>query len=81
MNELLAAHDARLPLIAENKADRLTAAENRVCSLAAKGMTNRQIAAELFITIKAVEWHLSRSFSKLGISSRKALAGLVDARD
>ncbi|AUI50495.1 Predicted ATPase [Arthrobacter crystallopoietes] len=81
MTELLAAHDARLPLIAENKADRLTAAESRVCSLAAKGMTNRQIAAELFITIKAVEWHLSRSFSKLGISSRKALAGLVDARD
>ncbi|WP_262107054.1 LuxR family transcriptional regulator [Arthrobacter sp. Marseille-P9274] len=81
LGTLLAGQEAQLPLLAENKADRLTAAEFRVCSLAAKGMTNRQIAAELFITIKAVEWHLSRSYPKLEISSRKQLASAMDARD
>jgi DNA-binding CsgD family transcriptional regulator len=41
-------------------------------------MTNRQIAAELFITIKAVEWHLSRSFGKLEITSRKHLPAIMN---
>ncbi|TJY64157.1 hypothetical protein E4J89_18570 [Arthrobacter sp. CAU 1506] len=81
MTRLLAQQDSQLPLIAENKADRLTPAEYRVCSLAAKGLTNRKIAAELFITIKAVEWHLSRSFAKLEISSRKALPTVMDPQD
>jgi DNA-binding NarL/FixJ family response regulator len=81
MTRLLAQQDHHLPLIAENKADRLTPAEYRVCSLAAKGLTNRKIAAELFITIKAVEWHLSRSFAKLGIASRKELAAVLDRQD
>ncbi|MCG2621805.1 AAA family ATPase [Arthrobacter sp. I2-34] len=73
MATLLAAQETSLPILADNPADRLTPAEFRVCSLAAKGLTNRQIAAELFITIKAVEWHLSRSFAKLRISSRRQL--------
>lgn len=81
MTLLLAPVDANLPLIAENKADRLSAAEHRVCSLAAKGMTNRQIAAELFITIKAVEWHLSRSFGKLEITSRKHLPAIMNVTE
>ncbi|MGW6172072.1 AAA family ATPase [Arthrobacter sp. NPDC055138] len=81
MTRLLAQQDSHLPLIAENKADRLTPAEYRVCALAAKGLTNRKIAAELFITIKAVEWHLSRSFAKLEISSRKALPTVMDPQD
>ncbi|MET1154860.1 AAA family ATPase [Arthrobacter sp.] len=81
MTRLLAEQDSQLPLIAENKADRLTPAEYRVCALAAKGLTNRKIAAELFITIKAVEWHLSRSFTKLEISSRKALPTVMDPQD
>ena len=81
MTRLLAQQDSQLPLIAEHKADRLTPAEYRVCALAAKGLTNRKIAAELFITIKAVEWHLSRSFAKLEISSRKALPTVMDPQD
>ncbi|MFD1214914.1 helix-turn-helix transcriptional regulator, partial [Arthrobacter sp. GCM10027362] len=80
MAALLAAQAAP-PAAAEQRADRLTAAEYRVCSLAAKGLTNRQIAAELFITIKAVEWHLSRSFAKLEISSRKELPAVLAPRD
>lgn len=53
---------------------RLTPSELRVCRLAARGMTNRQIAEHLFVTIKAVEWHLSHAYPKLGVTSRAGLA-------
>lgn len=52
----------------------LTRAEWRVSELAASGLTNRQIAEQLFVTIKAIEWHLSNTYSKLGISGRTELA-------
>jgi DNA-binding CsgD family transcriptional regulator len=57
----------------------LTASERRVARLAAGGRTNRQIAEELVVTIKAVEWHLSHVYRKLGISSRTHLAGTLGA--
>jgi DNA-binding CsgD family transcriptional regulator/tetratricopeptide (TPR) repeat protein len=57
----------------------LTPSERRVADLAASGMTNRQIAQSLFVTVKTVEAHLSAAYGKLDISSRrrlsKALAG------
>ena len=37
------------------------------------GASNRQIAAELFLTVKTVEWHMSNAFRKLDISSRQDL--------
>ncbi len=52
----------------------LTASERRVASLAVSGLTNRQIAEELVVTVKAVEWHLSHVYRKLGIASRTDLA-------
>jgi DNA-binding CsgD family transcriptional regulator len=52
----------------------LTPGELRVAELAAQGLTNRKIAVQLFVTVKAVEFHLSRVFSKLGISGRRELA-------
>jgi DNA-binding NarL/FixJ family response regulator len=52
----------------------LTASERRVARMAADGLTNRQIASELVVTVKAVEWHLSHVYRKLGISSRTMLA-------
>ena len=55
----------------------LTASERRVARLAADGLTNRQIAGELVVTIKAVEWHLSHVYRKLGISSRTHLASTL----
>lgn len=51
----------------------LTNAERRVSALAAAGLTNRQVAEELHVSVKAVEWHLSRTYRKLGISSRSGL--------
>jgi DNA-binding CsgD family transcriptional regulator len=55
----------------------LTDAEQRVARLAARGLTNRQIAEQLGVTVKGVEWHLSRVYRKLGIRSRVGLADLV----
>lgn len=57
---------------------RLTNAEQRVARLAAQGLTNRQVAEHLNVTIKAVEWHLSRVYRKLGIGSRAGLEGLLE---
>ncbi|MFI2707900.1 LuxR C-terminal-related transcriptional regulator, partial [Nocardioides sp. CER28] len=56
----------------------LTQGERRVARLAARGLTNRQIAEHLTLTIKGVEWHLSRVYRKLGISSREELLELID---
>jgi DNA-binding CsgD family transcriptional regulator len=57
----------------------LTMSERRVAQLAAVGLTNRQIASELVVTVKAVEWHLSHVYRKLGISSRSGLASTLGA--
>ncbi|WP_083268674.1 helix-turn-helix domain-containing protein [Lentzea guizhouensis] len=51
----------------------LTASERRVVELAAAGETNRAIADHLFVTLRTVEVHLTRSYRKLGISSRAEL--------
>jgi ATP/maltotriose-dependent transcriptional regulator MalT len=52
----------------------LTASELRVAAEAARGVSNREIAQSLFITVKTVETHLSNTYGKLGISSRSELA-------
>jgi DNA-binding CsgD family transcriptional regulator len=57
----------------------LTPGERRVAELAASGMTNRQIAQALFLTVKTIEAHLSASYDKLGIGSRQQLAEALTA--
>lgn len=52
----------------------LTPSERRVADLAASGMSNRDIAATLFISIKTVEANLGRVYRKLGVRGRVALA-------
>jgi DNA-binding CsgD family transcriptional regulator len=61
-----------------NPALALTPSEQRVAELAASGMSNRDIAATLFITIKTVEHNLSRVYAKLGIRSRAELGRRMD---
>ena len=56
----------------------LTTSERRVADLAAAGLSNRQIAQQLFVTVKAVEWHLSNVYRKLGIRSRTRLPALLN---
>ena len=59
--------------------DALTASELRVATLAAAGRTNRQAAEELFVTLATIETHLSRTYRKLGIAGRAALAQALSA--
>jgi DNA-binding NarL/FixJ family response regulator len=55
----------------------LTASERRVADLAAGGRTNREIAQELYVTLKTVEVHLSNAYRKLDIRSRRELPGVL----
>lgn len=54
--------------------DALTASELRVAEMAAAGMTNREIAQALFVTLRTVETHLTHAYQKLDIVSRAELA-------
>ncbi|MFD7618108.1 AAA family ATPase [Streptomyces sp. NPDC059802] len=51
-------------------AARLSGSEQRVATLAAQGLTNREISARLFLTVSTVEQHLTRVYRKLRITSR-----------
>ena len=72
-NEELAATGARPRKTLVSGRDSLTASERRVAQLAVKDLTNKEIAQELFVTVKTVEVHLSHAYRKLGIASRQQL--------
>jgi DNA-binding CsgD family transcriptional regulator len=72
-NDEIAATGARRRKILRTGLDALTASERRVAQLAADGMSNKEIAQTLFVTIKTVEIHLSHAYRKLEISSRAEL--------
>ncbi|MFW0795021.1 AAA family ATPase [Gordonia sp. CPCC 205515] len=55
----------------------LTDRESDVVTLAAEGRTNKEIAATLFVSVKAVEYHLGNSYAKLGIRGRRELRALA----
>jgi DNA-binding CsgD family transcriptional regulator len=55
----------------------LTPSELRVATLAAEGLTNREIAQALYISLKTVEMHLSHAYDKLGVHSRIRLAAAL----
>jgi DNA-binding NarL/FixJ family response regulator len=55
-------------------AGELTQSEQRVAELAAEGMSNKEIARTLFVSVHTVEVHLSHAYTKLGIHSRGQLA-------
>jgi ATP/maltotriose-dependent transcriptional regulator MalT len=70
----LYATGARPRTTATGGVDALTASERRVAAFAAEGQSNRDIAQALFVTPKTVEVHLSNTYRKLGIRSRRDLA-------
>ncbi|MAS53244.1 MAG: hypothetical protein CMJ44_01210 [Pimelobacter sp.] len=55
----------------------LTNAERRVAVLALDGLSNRAIAEQLIVSVKAVEGHLSKIYRKLGVTSRRDLVATV----
>jgi DNA-binding CsgD family transcriptional regulator len=59
----------------------LTPAERRVAALVADGLTNREVAAALFLVEHTVETHLSHVYAKLGVRSRVELARALTADD
>jgi DNA-binding NarL/FixJ family response regulator len=59
-------------------ADALTASELRIARMASAGLSNPEIAQALFIARKTVTVHLTRTYHKLGISSRAELADALD---
>ncbi|QTI68437.1 helix-turn-helix transcriptional regulator [Gordonia polyisoprenivorans] len=63
---------------ASTRADRdvtdLTPQEEAVATLVARGLSNREVAAELYISPKTVQYHLTRIYAKLGLRSRSELA-------
>ncbi|MFI0448978.1 helix-turn-helix transcriptional regulator [Actinomadura sp. 6N118] len=76
-NELRAAGEsaARPEPVALND---LTPQELRIARLVAEGVSNREVAARLFLSPRTVEYHLYKIYPKLGISSRTELARLID---
>jgi DNA-binding CsgD family transcriptional regulator len=54
----------------------LTPQEESVAGLVARGLSNREVAAELYLSMKTVQYHLTRIYAKLGIRSRAELAAL-----
>jgi DNA-binding CsgD family transcriptional regulator len=73
----LAASGVRMRRPTLGEADELTASELRICNMASAGLSNAEIAQALFVTLKTVEMHLTRSYRKLDIHKRVELAAAL----
>jgi DNA-binding CsgD family transcriptional regulator len=61
--------------------DALTPSERRIAKMAASGLSNREIAQALFVTLRTVEMHMSNVLRKLGLKSRTQLPPALEAAD
>jgi DNA-binding CsgD family transcriptional regulator len=77
--EELVAAGGRPRRVSTTGVDALTPSELRVADLAASGLSNREIAEALFVTKKAVEYHLSNVYRKLDVRGRDDLADALSA--
>jgi DNA-binding NarL/FixJ family response regulator len=73
----LRATGARPRRSAHSGLDALTPAEHRVAVLAAEGLSNREIAQQLYVTRRTVETHLTHAFQKLGLAARADLGAVL----
>jgi DNA-binding NarL/FixJ family response regulator len=78
--ELLATGEKVRKRTAEAR-DELTPQELQIARLARDGLSNPEIGARLFLSPRTVEWHLRKVFAKLGIHSRRELAGVLPGSD
>jgi DNA-binding NarL/FixJ family response regulator len=71
----------RVPLVGRHEELLLTLTERElsVAYVVAGGRTNQEAAAELYVSQKTVEYHLSHIYAKLGISSRRQLGQALQA--
>ncbi|HET9648389.1 MAG TPA: AAA family ATPase [Microlunatus sp.] len=66
-------------IVEDQRLHRLSAQEMSVALSVAEGLSNRQVAARLFLSVRTVEFHLSNAYRKLGISSRTQLVSTLNA--
>ncbi|WP_092804441.1 LuxR C-terminal-related transcriptional regulator [Rhodococcus globerulus] len=59
----------------------LTPQERAVADLVAAGKSNKEAAGELFLSVKTIQYHLTRAYAKLGLRSRSELAALFRERE
>ena len=64
---------------ASDQSGELSPSEHQVAELVAAGRTNAEIAAALFVSVRTVESHLTRTYRKLGVRSRTELTARVNA--
>ncbi len=75
--ELAACHLPGTPAKKQQPVLALTSRETEVAHLVGKGLSNPEIAAELFISRKAVEYHLGNIYAKCGLHGRQELRRFV----
>ncbi len=75
--DVLATTMASLPIVPSSGSPLLTSRERQIARLAGRGASNRDIALDMGVSVRTVEGHLYQVFTKLGVTSRGDLTGLV----